>query len=506
MPRCRARWAGSRRGSPASAISACSLDRGRHAAELKAVLGGIKGPLMKVAQLLATIPDALPKEYVQELLQLQANAPAMGWPFVRRRMTGELGADWQSRFRHFDRAAARAASLGQVHRATALDGTALACKLQYPDMASAVEADLQPAEAGDGPLRTLRPGGHDRRDPRRDLRPVARGARLRARGRAYAALSRDPARRARGRGAAPDPRAVDRAPVDDDLARGRADPRYREGAARRCATRSRCGCSGSGTCRSTITASSTATRISAITRSRRTAPSISSISAASASSRLVSSTASSTSTTRSQRDDRDLAVHAYRSWGFGNLSNEMIDVLNRWACFVYGPLLDDRERLIQERGERRRWRRRWSTASIATSADSAGSAAARIRLHGPRRDRARLGLSAPEGRDQLVPAVSRADRRFRRRRRSPRASRPPCRPPGCRSGAQPARTREAGWRPAVRREPALRPAARSRHNPASQPAVDPGMRLFLFLAFPALSPRKAALRSFRSRRPLAPAR
>src|SRR5262249_52027637 len=120
-----------------------NLDRQRHAAELKSVLGGIKGPLMKVAQLLATIPEALPKEYVQELSQLQANAPAMGWPFVRRRMAGELGIDWQTKFRDFERTAARAASLGQVHRATALDGTPLACKLQYPDMASAVEADLR---------------------------------------------------------------------------------------------------------------------------------------------------------------------------------------------------------------------------------------------------------------------------------------------------------------------------------------------------------------------------
>src|SRR5215472_6896512 len=120
-----------------------SLDRGRHAAELKAALGGIKGPLMKVAQLLATIPDALPKEYVEELVQLQANAPAMGWPFVQRRMAGELGADWRSRFRDFERTAARAASLGQVHRAMAKNGAALACKLQYPDMAAAVEADLR---------------------------------------------------------------------------------------------------------------------------------------------------------------------------------------------------------------------------------------------------------------------------------------------------------------------------------------------------------------------------
>src|SRR5947209_6414102 len=120
-----------------------AIDRERHAADLKAALGGIKGPLMKVAQLLATIPEALPEEYVRELIQLQSNAPAMGWPFVRRRMQGELGPDWQRRFRNFEHAAARAASLGQVHRATALDGTTLACKLQYPDMGSAVEADLR---------------------------------------------------------------------------------------------------------------------------------------------------------------------------------------------------------------------------------------------------------------------------------------------------------------------------------------------------------------------------
>src|SRR5580704_8793935 len=50
-----------------------------------------------------------------------------------------------------------------------------------------------------------------------------------------------------------------------------------------------------------------------------------------------------------ERNDEELAVAAYRAWGFGELSHEMIAVLNRWAAFVYGPLLDDRARLIQER-------------------------------------------------------------------------------------------------------------------------------------------------------------
>ena len=119
------------------------LDSGRHSSDLKAALGGLKGPLMKVAQILATVPDALPREYAEELRQLQANAPSMGWPFVRRRMRSELGPDWSKNFASFEREAAAAASLGQVHRAVGHDGRDLACKLQYPDMQSTVEADLQ---------------------------------------------------------------------------------------------------------------------------------------------------------------------------------------------------------------------------------------------------------------------------------------------------------------------------------------------------------------------------
>ena len=118
-------------------------DKAAHAEDLKSILGGLKGPLMKVAQILSTIPDALPEEYSQELAQLQANAPPMGWSFVRRRMAGELGPEWQSKFKTFGQEAAAAASLGQVHRATLLDGQEVACKLQYPDMASTVDADLK---------------------------------------------------------------------------------------------------------------------------------------------------------------------------------------------------------------------------------------------------------------------------------------------------------------------------------------------------------------------------
>jgi predicted unusual protein kinase regulating ubiquinone biosynthesis (AarF/ABC1/UbiB family) len=169
-----------------------TLDRGKNATELAAALGGLKGPIMKVAQLMATIPDALPAEYAAELMKLQSEAPPMGWAFVKRRMGAELGADWQKKFASFGHHPAAAASLGQVHRARAhsslqdvsqdqarrqheggSDSVELACKLQYPDMQSAVEADLQQLQ--------LIFAIHRRMDPVIDTTEIAKeiGARIR---------------------------------------------------------------------------------------------------------------------------------------------------------------------------------------------------------------------------------------------------------------------------------------------------------------------------------------
>lgn len=130
-----ARLAGEKIGIP--------INKSSHAEELKNILGGLKGPMMKVAQLISTIPNVLPDEYAEELAQLQSNAPPMGWSFVRRRMKNELGDNWEERFANFSHEAAAAASLGQVHKARLHDGRQVACKLQYPDMTNTVEADLK---------------------------------------------------------------------------------------------------------------------------------------------------------------------------------------------------------------------------------------------------------------------------------------------------------------------------------------------------------------------------
>jgi predicted unusual protein kinase regulating ubiquinone biosynthesis (AarF/ABC1/UbiB family) len=325
------------------------IDRGRHAADLKAALGGIKGPLMKVAQLLATIPDALPEEYVRELIQLQSNAPAMGWPFVRRRMMGELGPNWEKRFKSFEHEAARAASLGQVHRAVALDGTRLACKLQYPEMASAVEADLRQLR--------LAMGLYERYD-----RAVTTGeihaeiaARLReeldyqreaAHMRLYREILKD-----EEKVAVPEPVAelstkrlitmtwLDGGPILDFAKDAPLEDRneialrmfriwyvpfYFYGVIH-----------GDPHLGNYLVASDRTVNLLDF-GCIRVFPAA-----------FVKGVIDLYHAL--ERDDEGLAVQAYQSWGFGNLSNEMIAVLNRWARFVYGPLLDDRTRPIQER-------------------------------------------------------------------------------------------------------------------------------------------------------------
>ncbi len=145
----------------------------RNAAALAQALGGLKGPLMKVAQLISTIPDVVPPEYAAELQKLQSEAPPMGAAFVNRRMMAELGAGWRHRFAEFDLKPAAAASLGQVHRALSHDGVRLACKLQYPDMESAVEADLKQLDI----LLAI----HRRIDSAIDTREIARELGLRVR-------------------------------------------------------------------------------------------------------------------------------------------------------------------------------------------------------------------------------------------------------------------------------------------------------------------------------------
>jgi len=280
----------------------------------------------------------------------------MGWAFVKRRMSAELGPDWQSRFAHFEHHPAAAASLGQVHRAVAHDGTELACKLQYPDMQSAVEADLRQLEW----LFAIR----RRFDSAIDTTEIAQeiGARLREeldyrREAKHVALYRvmlDGAEQVRVPRVWPD-LSTGRLLTLDWLDGGKM-LEHKEASL---AVRNRL-----------ATAMFTAwwlpfSRYGVIHGDPH----------------LGNYTVFEAGKGRSAaqpaginlldygcirvfppkfvggvvdlyrgllKGDEDRVVHAYETWGFRRLSRELIDVLNIWARFIYGPLLDDRVRTIAD--------------------------------------------------------------------------------------------------------------------------------------------------------------
>ncbi|MFO7298097.1 MAG: AarF/ABC1/UbiB kinase family protein [Pseudomonadota bacterium] len=326
-------------------------DRSRNAAELAAALGGLKGPLMKVAQLLSTIPEALPPEYARELSQLQSQAPPMGPAFVRRRMVAELGPDWASRFKSFSTEASASASLGQVHKAVSQDGRLLACKLQYPDMQSAVEADLTQLKV----VFSI----HARMDPAIDTREILTEIAARLREELDYELE---ARHMRLYGQIFDGDPLIRVPrVEPELTTKRlltmswlegkpllsykeAPLEHRNVIARALFRAWWYPFSHYGVIHGDphlgnytifeedgVPAGINLLDYGCI-RTFRT-PFVQGV--------IDLYTGLLTG-------NQELIVHAYETWGFRGLTQELIEAMNIWARFIYGPLLDDRERTIAE--------------------------------------------------------------------------------------------------------------------------------------------------------------
>jgi hypothetical protein len=108
---------------------------------------------------------------------------------------------------------------------------------------------------------------------------------------------------------------------------------------------------------------------------------------------------------------RDLVVHAYETWGFTGLSSELIDVLNIWAQFIYGPLLDDREAGDRRRHHARPIRTQGSLhGAQGAQGEGARAGAARVRVHGPGCDRLGRRIPAPGGASQLARHLQRDHR------------------------------------------------------------------------------------------------
>lgn len=110
---------------------------------VRAELGNLKGPAMKLGQMLSLSSGALPPEALAELANLQMRAPGMHASLARAQFKAALGKYPEELFREFDPEPFAAASLGQVHRGVTRTGEKVAIKIQYPAIRSAIENDFK---------------------------------------------------------------------------------------------------------------------------------------------------------------------------------------------------------------------------------------------------------------------------------------------------------------------------------------------------------------------------
>ncbi len=109
---------------------------------LMAALSQLRGTALKAAQVLSLDADFLPPGVRAELAKATHQAPPLNRALVGKGFRQAFGCEPEALFRHFEPTAFAAASLGQVHRATLHDGTAVAVKIQYPGIDATLDTDL----------------------------------------------------------------------------------------------------------------------------------------------------------------------------------------------------------------------------------------------------------------------------------------------------------------------------------------------------------------------------
>ena len=106
-------------------------------------LSHLRGAAMKLGQMISLdAGDMLPPELTEILASLRERAHFMPPAELEKLILREWGADWRAHFTRFDAIPIAAASIGQVHRATARDGRELAIKFQYPGVRESIDSDI----------------------------------------------------------------------------------------------------------------------------------------------------------------------------------------------------------------------------------------------------------------------------------------------------------------------------------------------------------------------------
>ncbi len=123
----------------AASEAGSASSRGQHLREVFEELGPT---FVKFGQLLSTRPDVVPPDIIAELRPLQDDVRPFPFAEAERVIEEDLGNSIARLFLDFDEEPVAAASIGQVHRATLPNGKVVAVKVQRPDAARQIDADV----------------------------------------------------------------------------------------------------------------------------------------------------------------------------------------------------------------------------------------------------------------------------------------------------------------------------------------------------------------------------
>ncbi len=114
----------------------------RQAKRLRSALEELGPTFAKIGQMLASRPDLLPPEYIDELAQLRDRVTPLTEEQVVNVMEQDLGVPWEDVFQTIDREPLAAGSIAQVHRASLASGERVVVKIQRPEAKELISEDL----------------------------------------------------------------------------------------------------------------------------------------------------------------------------------------------------------------------------------------------------------------------------------------------------------------------------------------------------------------------------
>lgn len=115
-----------------------------NAERIVSTLCKVRGAALKIGQILSIQDETIISPELQKIFErVRQSADFMPAWQVEKVLGGELGHDWRNKLATFEEKPFAAASIGQVHHGTLLNGQDVAIKIQYPGVAMGIESDVE---------------------------------------------------------------------------------------------------------------------------------------------------------------------------------------------------------------------------------------------------------------------------------------------------------------------------------------------------------------------------